>query len=265
VVRKLLLLATIFRVVGGALGIANAHTSSGGLLQASDIKPSLTLLFLLVTIIGVLMRVNDGIWKKGFPSKITRALSLPLAAGIIVSNIEAAKSFNKGLPDRSSGYECLKVGVALFTAVFLTIVVIVAHSVSKISHVEQGNRRLFLSITLYIPFLIVRMAYKWACVWMEDLKWLSTRSSFVGAVGLQAVLAVLTEMSVVVFLHFASWTAPVLAAPTVAKDAKMVRTVSDATLPASRAISAGREPDDGSRLAEAEAPPAYGSTEGSRL
>lgn len=201
-------------------------------------------------------------WKKAFPLEIIRALSLSLVAGIVVSNAGAAKSFNKRLGDRSGRYECLNLGVALFTAVFLKNLVIVAHNVSKIIQVEQENKRLVLSIALYIPFPVVSMAYKWACVWMEDPKWLSTRSSFVGAVALQAVLAVL---AVVVVLLFAGWTAPVLPTSTPAKDAKTVRTVSGQTLPAPRATSAGIELEDGSRLAEAEALPTYGDTEGSRL
>lgn len=220
---RFLLLVSLFRIIGGAVGIASTNSDSGGIDQASDILPSLALPFLLATAVGILTRVNQSMWKKAFPSKIIEALSLPLLGGFIINIIGTTKIFRDTSSDHVIGYSLLKAASAVFAAIFFVIAAIAIHNVLIISHVEHGDRYLVFGVAASLPLLAVRVGYEMICAFTEDSRWFNTHSTFVGAVAIQAILASLPELVAVAMYVFAGLTTQVVSVQPAAQEAEMVR------------------------------------------
>lgn len=201
-----LAILSLLRIIGSATGIASAQNPTQGLIEASLICSSVGLSPLLLALLGVLARLNEGMKGKGVSKILERLIHVPIIVGLILAIVAGTKEFSSDASERNSGYTLLKVAVLLFLAGVLAIALVAFETFRHRRFILDGEMRLLTVSILSLPFLLVRVVYSIICAFSQGSNTFSIISDTNRAVIVQALMSVLMEFVVVAMLVAAGLT-----------------------------------------------------------
>jgi len=137
-----------------------------------------------------------------FRSVYFRLLQTLIIVGLILSIVGGTSSFS--LDKQYTVKPISKVGIILYIIAYAAEVLVAVHASSLLptGEVEKG---LLFAVIAALPFILVRLIYSALGV----IGGVHTFNSFIGSVAAFAIMAVLTEIVVVVFFLSAGWRMPV--------------------------------------------------------
>jgi hypothetical protein len=201
-----LAILALLRIIGASTGIASTKNPSQGLIEASLICSSVGISPLLLSLLGVLARVSEGMKGQG-PSKILeRLIHVPIMVGLILAIVAGTKEFSSDSSTRNEGYTMLKVAVLLFLAGVLAIAFVAFETFRRRRFILDGEMKLLTASILSLPFLLVRVVYSIVCAFSQGSNTFSIISDTNRAVIVQAIMSVLMEFVVVAMLIAAGLT-----------------------------------------------------------
>jgi hypothetical protein len=155
-----LLTLTIVRIVGGAILIAEEQNPSVTLGIIAAILNSIGLAPLLLALLGLLKRVNDGVRNSPVTPNAFRIVHLATIAGLALAIAGGVQSNPTNSQDTiNSGLNLRKGGAILFLLSFLAQAFIACLSLVRISHAWEGDRKIIHAAVASLPFLSIRMIY----------------------------------------------------------------------------------------------------------
>jgi hypothetical protein len=152
-----LAILAILRIVGSATGIAAVSTPSEGLIEASLICTSVGISPLLLSSLGILSRVNEGMKGQGVGKRYEQLIHIPILIGLILGIIAGTKEFSSNASTRSDGYSMLKGAVILFLVGLIAITFVALQTFTRSQHILDGEMRLLWAGIIALPFLLVRI------------------------------------------------------------------------------------------------------------
>jgi len=201
----LAVLATL-RIVGASTGIANNSHPSIGLLETTTITYSIGLTPLLLAMLGIIQRVNEGMPTPSFPPRMTRLITIPILVGLIMGIIGGTDAFSSNPNSRKSGVTDTKVAIILFLVAFFVLAGISLLTLLKIGQVIDGEKRLLWAVIASLPFLLVRLIYSLIVDFDRSSTIFSLTSTRNVAVVVQAIMSVAMEFIVVALYLAAGFT-----------------------------------------------------------
>ncbi|KAL9110110.1 MAG: hypothetical protein Q9227_005304 [Pyrenula ochraceoflavens] len=192
-----LVLLSLLRIIGASTGIANYSHPSKGLSEASNITYNIGLSPLIMILMGVLKRVNEGIQGGGVPPLILDFLNLPSLAGIILGIIGGTRVSSSDTSKANEGWHFTEAAVILFLAIYIVLSAVTAYQFIHLHSVKDGERRLVFAAGASLPFFLVRFVYSLCASFDHNSKYFSFRSTANSAVILQAILSLLMEFIIV--------------------------------------------------------------------
>lgn len=192
-----LAILAILRIVGAATGIASVNDHSTGLIEASLICTSIGISPLLLSLLGILGRLNQGMKGQGVSQRLERLIHIPILVGLILALVAGTKEFSSDASTRNEGYTMLKAAVLLFLVGLLALVFVAFQTFARRQFILDGEMRLLTVSILAIPFLLVRIIYSIISAFSQGSNTFSIISDTTRAVVIQAIMAVLMEFIVV--------------------------------------------------------------------
>jgi hypothetical protein len=201
-----LLVAIVFRVIGAAVGIASAHLHWSGMATAADVISNLTLPFLLAASIELVARAKGQIWSKGSFASAIQFLFLPMIAALIMTIVGRVHVHQR----KSPSWSLVQAAGVLFLLTLITLATKTLFNIVRIGHFGLDEKKMIEATAATTPLILARTVYELLCAFAGGSRWVSTDSSFVGAVIVQAIVGSLPEIStVVVYLVLGLRLAPV--------------------------------------------------------
>lgn len=137
-----------------------------------------------------------------FRSVHFRLLQTLIIVGLILSIIGGTSSFSS---DKTYTVKPIsKVGIILYIIAYAAEVLIAIHAF-RLLPTSGGEKGLLFAVVAALPFILVRLIYSALGV----IGGVHTFNSFSGSVAAFAIMAVLTEIVVIVFFLSAGWRTPV--------------------------------------------------------
>lgn len=156
-----LLSLALVRIVGASLRIAADEKPSTGLYIGAAVLSAIGLAPLLLALLGLIKRVNDG---KEFGSVRVPARAFQLAhivtlVGLIMAVVSGADSASSNVNTLDSAKTYRKASAVLLLVSLLLSACMVVFLASRARKVIPGDRVIVHSIFIALPFLFVRVAY----------------------------------------------------------------------------------------------------------
>jgi len=150
----------IVRIIGACLTIAAEQKPSTGLYVAAAIFSAIGLVPLLLTLMGTLKRVNDGIHAfKQLPPRAFQLTHLVTLVGLILSIIAGSQSSSTKPSTVQDVRTERKAGATLLLASAILNSLIAIFLLTRIKHAQIGDRVLLYCALGSIPFLLARVIY----------------------------------------------------------------------------------------------------------
>lgn len=200
-----LVLLSLLRLIGAGTGYASVdHPNSQSLLEASVICTSIGISPLLLTLLGILNRVNCGIKITsglGVSKNYSRIIHIPVIGGLILAIVAGTKQFNSSPSTRTTGEHLLEGGVILFIAGFAMLIMMAVMLFSKRQYIIQGENKLLTAGFFSHPFIFVRILYSVISAFDHNSTTFDIESDTNKGIVVQAVMSVLMEfIAVAVFI-----------------------------------------------------------------
>ena len=192
----LAILATL-RIVGAATGIASTKSPSQGLIETPIICTSVGISPLLLSLLGILGRLSQGMKGQGVSKILERLINIPIMLGLILAVVAGTKEFSSNASTRNGGYSILKAAVLLFLASLLALTFVTFQTFRRGHFILDGEMRLLQVSILSLPFLAVRVVFSIISAFSQGSNTFSIISDTNRAVIIQAIMSVLMEFSVV--------------------------------------------------------------------
>lgn len=154
-----LLSLPIVRIVGASCELAAEQKPSVGLYTAAAICNGIGLVPLLLVVMAVLKRANDGMSTR-IPVRVFQLSHLVIIIGLaltIAGSVEAIPT--NSASEISSGRTLRKAGIILLLIAFIANAAITAFTLFRIRQAWAGDRKLVYAVALSLPFLLVRVIY----------------------------------------------------------------------------------------------------------
>lgn len=187
----------ILRIVGASTGLASESHPSQGLIEASVICYSIGISPLLLSLLGILKRINEGMKGHGVAQKFAMLIHLPILAGLVLGIIAGTKEFSGDASTRNTGYDMLKAAVILYIIALLALAALCFHTFTRRQWILDGEMRLLMAGLLSLPFLLVRIIYSVISAFSQGSATFSIISDRTRAVVIQAIMSVAMEFIVV--------------------------------------------------------------------
>ena len=187
----------LLRIIGAATGIASVKTPSEGLIETTLICTSVGISPLLLSLLGILGRLSQGMKGQGVSQRLERLIHIPILVGLIMAIIAGTKEFSADASTRHDGYTMLKVAVLLYLVGLLALAVVAFQTFRRKQFILDGEMRLLTVSLLSLPFLLVRIIYSIISAFSQGSNTFSIISDTNRAVVIQAIMSVLMEFSVV--------------------------------------------------------------------
>jgi hypothetical protein len=192
----------LLRIIGAAAGIAaySESTPFQDLVETSTIAFSIGISPLLLSLLGILTRLNGGAMKiQGGPRSrlATQAIHLPILIGLVLGVYGGTKEFASDPATVQDGYKFVKISVILYLVGWMALCLLTFYTVSRRHEIFDDEKRLLLVSVLSLPFLFVRILYSIIAAFDNTSSAFSIRSTSNTAVVVQAIMSILMEFIVV--------------------------------------------------------------------
>ena len=189
----------ILRIIGGAAGIYYYESSnpSTGVLETSTIAVSIGISPLLLSLMGILQRLNESMGTNGLPKNGIRAISLPIMVGLILAIVGGTKEFNSNPSTAADGLKFVKAASILWLLGFILLMLVALWTVSRHRSILNGEQRLIFAAVLSLPFILVRIIYSVLSAFDNTSSAFSIKSTSNTAVIVDAIMSALMEFIVV--------------------------------------------------------------------
>lgn len=192
----------VLRIIGAGAGIAaySETNPSQDLIETSTIAFSIGISPLLLSLLGILTRVNgSGMKTQSGPRTrlASQAIHLPVLLGLILGVLGGTKEFNSDRATALDGFKYVKISVILYLVGWVALCLLTLYTVSKRHEIFDGEKRLLLVAVLSLPFLFVRILYSIIAAYDNTSSVFSITSSSNTAVIVQAIMSVLMEFIIV--------------------------------------------------------------------
>lgn len=134
--------------------------------------------------------------------------------GVILAIVGGINTSSASIPTKVDPKT--KIGVVLFFVAWLGLCLLLAIIATRISSVEQGEKRIVLAVAVSVPFIFVRILYSLLGSFAKDKKF----SSISGSVVLNVAMALIEEFVIVAVLLGTGLTLRVLPKPAIAAPAQ---------------------------------------------
>jgi len=205
-----LIMLSLVRLVGAIAELIYVNSPSTGALTAYIVCSSVGLSPLILILLAILLRVQEGMANGPIiqPRFFYLLALLPLI-GLIIAIVGATDEIGTNVtPDEvSHGQTMVRAAVIIFMVVFIILAVITGVSFASLRAVYPGDKVLLYAAALSVPFLFVRLLY----AVLADFG--STNSQFsliTGSVIIQGCMATLEEFICVILYSVAGIMAPKL-------------------------------------------------------
>jgi hypothetical protein len=159
-----LIIFCLARIIGPAMQIAtSSNPTETALYTGSSILQSIGLSPLELAAIGLLSRLLESINRSHHTlinTHMIKLIELVITIGLIlgiVGGINASDDYVKTGVYQASTLS--KASTALFIVSWVAIVIATIVISFSVSHAEAGEKRLFLSVAISLPFLLIRLIY----------------------------------------------------------------------------------------------------------
>jgi hypothetical protein len=187
----------ILRIVGASTGLAYESNPSQGLIEASLICYSVGISPLLLSLLGILKRINEGMKGHGVAQKVEMIIHLPILVGLILGIVAGTKEFSNDAFTRSSGYDLFKAAVILYILALLALAAICFQTFFRRQWILEGEMRLLAAGIISLPFLLVRIIYSIISAFSQGSTTFSIIADRTRAVVVEAIMSVAMEFIVV--------------------------------------------------------------------
>jgi hypothetical protein len=187
----------ILRIVGASTGLAYESNPSQGLIEASLICYSVGISPLLLSLLGILKRINEGMKGHGVAQKVEMIIQLPILVGLILGIVAGTKEFSNDASTRSSGYDLFKAAVILYILALLALAAVCFQTFARRQWILEGEMRLLAAGIISLPFLLVRIIYSITSAFSQGSTTFSITSDRTRAVVVEAIMSVAMEFIVV--------------------------------------------------------------------
>jgi ABC-type proline/glycine betaine transport system permease subunit len=193
-----LAILSLVRIVGASTGLASVNNHSAGLTQASVVCAGIGLSPLLLAMVGIIKRVNEGMQSKGVPPRIVDSVSIPILVGLILGIVGSTKAFNSDPTVRASSAGYTKAAVILYILVVVVLSYITITNFKNQRYILDGEKRLMLAALASIPFLAVRFIYTILSTFDKSNTIFNSTSNSQKSVVVQAIMGTTMEFIVVI-------------------------------------------------------------------
>ncbi|KAF6235122.1 hypothetical protein HO173_006749 [Letharia columbiana] len=183
----LLISFSICRLVGAICQLIAISHPSTGVYTAAIVCISIGLSPLTLICLGLLTRVNNFI-PRPIPRPVFQGISIFSLAGMslgVYGGIKASESKTPFVLNPES-----KTAVALFTTVFVVVLIVFVVLMAQIVYVEPGERRLLYAVAMASPLIAVRLTYGLIVDFAQNKHF----SYFYGSVTIYLFMAVVPEI-----------------------------------------------------------------------
>jgi hypothetical protein len=187
----------ILRIVGASTGLAYESNPSQGLIEASLICYSIGISPLLLSLLGILKRINEGMKGHGVAQKVEMIIHLPIVVGLILGIVAGTKEFSNDASTRNSGYDFFKAAVILYIFALLALAAVCLRTFARRQWILDGEMRLLAAGIISLPFLLVRIIYSIISAFSQGSTTFSIISDRTRAVVVEAIMSVAMEFIVV--------------------------------------------------------------------
>ncbi|GES60360.1 hypothetical protein ATEIFO6365_0002087100 [Aspergillus terreus] len=155
---------SLIRLIGASMQLATIHDPSNvSLYVGTLILDGIGLSPLLLSSLGLLSRALYSI-SKTKPTKLHLAavhlIEILTIVALILSIVGATSLPSSSFLSRTQQTNTeMTVGVALFLAAFGLLCLLVLSTWPSMRHIEKGEKRLLIAVTLSLPFILVRLIY----------------------------------------------------------------------------------------------------------
>ena len=198
-----LAILAILRIIGAATGLASESNSSQGLIETSVICFSVGISPLLLALLGILKRINEGMKGHGVARRYEQIIHLPILVGLILGIVAGTEEFSSNASTRKGGYSLLKAASILFLVGLVALATVCFQTFTRREWIIDGEMRLLMASVLSLPFILVRVTYTMISAFSQPSNTFSIISGTTRAVVIQAIMSVAMEF-VVVALYVAA-------------------------------------------------------------
>lgn len=187
----------VLRIVGASTGIASTNNPSQGLIETSLICTSIGISPLLLSLLGLLSRLSQGMKGEGVSNRLTRLIPIPIMLGLILAIVAGTKEFSSDASERNDGYSLLKAAMLVFLAGLLATAFVAFQIFTRRQFILDGEMKLLIVSILSLPLILVRVIYSIISAFSQGSNTFSVISDTTRAVVIQAIMSVLMEFLVV--------------------------------------------------------------------
>ncbi|KAL8713901.1 MAG: hypothetical protein Q9220_002047 [cf. Caloplaca sp. 1 TL-2023] len=218
----------VIRIVGNSMEISANQKHDNTLFIIAAVLNGVGLSPLLLAMVGLLQRVNEGIMNshangnggmlQGPLSRALRLIHLPIIVALVLAAVGSSKLYGTDPSSHADGEHLARAGISVFIVSFAGLAAVtftlVAYMLLRDSGLKTGERRILFAVAASIPFIAVRLIYS-ALVYFDTSSSVFTLRG--GNIWAQAFMSVAEEwITVVLYL-----TAGLLAPPATVHDTKV--------------------------------------------
>ncbi|KAL9045551.1 MAG: hypothetical protein Q9214_001422 [Letrouitia sp. 1 TL-2023] len=198
----------LIRIVGGILSIVANNNHDLSLIITAAVLNGVGLSLLLLSMLSMLKRVNEGIASGGIPALIFNLLHIPIIVATALAAYGSIKLYGEDVSKHETGRNISRVGIVIFVLVFVFFVVLNAYTFLRSSSVRPGEKRILLATGASLPFIAVRIVYTLLAYFVTGSNTFSLRN---GSIAVQAAMGVAEEWVTVILYLAAGILAPKIA------------------------------------------------------
>ncbi|KAL9607983.1 MAG: hypothetical protein Q9167_007155 [Letrouitia subvulpina] len=198
----------LMRIVGGILSIVANNNHDLSLIITAAVLNGIGLSLLLLSMLSMLKRVNEGIASGGIPAFIFNLLHIPIIIATAIAAYGSVKLYSEDVSKHEKGRNLCRVGIVIFLLVFIFFVLLNAYTFLRSSSVRPGENRILLATGASLPFIAVRIVYTLLAFFVTGSNTFSLRN---GSIAVQAAMSVAEEWVTVILYLAAGILAPKIA------------------------------------------------------
>ncbi|MCJ1250288.1 hypothetical protein MMC30_007514 [Trapelia coarctata] len=203
-----LILLALARIIGSICEIASVSSPSRGVITAFVILSSVGLSPLILAMLGLLKRVQEGMANgPSVPPAVFNFLTLAPIAGLVLAIIGGTDLASTDPSNVAPGHTLTRAAIIIFLVVFIILSMITIFTFFFLRSISPGEHRILYAVALSIPFLLVRLIYSLLANFDSG----TTFSLSAGNVVVQAFMATIEEFVVVALYLAAGILAPKIA------------------------------------------------------
>jgi len=163
-----LLSLTVIRIIGAILRIVAENKPSLGIYIAASIFSAIGLIPLLLCLMGLVKRVNDGTRGTRHPPRFFQVIHIVTLAALALTIAAASETGSTSVSTQNLVINLRKAASILFLVVVVATVGLMLQFVPKLGLVHPGDKIIVTLALVAAPFLIVRVIYTVLISWENN-------------------------------------------------------------------------------------------------